>query len=294
MTLADLLVSWDIHLRAERKAPRTIRIYAIQVRAFAAWLEERGIAASVDALRSVHVKAFLADESGRVQGSTLIVRYKGLQQFAKWLVREGELAADPFIGLSVPKATEKHVPVMSDADLGALIKACQGQTFGDRRDEALVRVMIETGCRIGEVSVLAVEDVDLRSGEIRLHGKGDRWRLVAVGPSTCQALDRYLRERRKHKHTLLPALWLTQRGPISRDGVDHLLRVRAQAAGLEGFHGHLLRHALAHRWLSKGGSELGLQKVAGWTSDAMLRRYASSTAAERSRDEARRLGLGEL
>ncbi len=117
---------------------------------------------------------------------------------------------------------------------------------------------------------------------------------MAVGPSTARALDRYLRERKKHRYSALPALWLTQRGPASRDGVDHLLRVRAAAAGLDGFHGHLLRHALAHRWLAAGGSELGLQKVAGWTSDAMLRRYASSTAAERSRDEARRLGLGEL
>jgi integrase/recombinase XerD len=292
--IRELLVSWGIHLRAERKASRTIRIYAIQAETFAGWLTRHDIPAMVAALRPVYVKAFLADEATRVQSSTLIVRYKGLQQFAKWLVREGELEADPFVGLAVPKATEKDVPVLSEAELIALVKACAGTAFRDRRDEAIIRLMLETGCRIGEVAALAVDDVDLARSEVRLHGKGDRYRLVAFGPSTGRALDRYLRERKRHPYAAVDALWLGQRGRISRDGVDHLLRTRAEAAGLQGFHGHLLRHALAHRWLSAGGSELGLQKLAGWTSDAMLRRYASSTAAERSRDEARRLALGEL
>jgi site-specific recombinase XerD len=292
--LDELLGSWVIHLRAERKSPRTIRIYSTQVRSFAGWLTDRGIDPTVEALRSAHIKAFLADEADRVESSTLVVRFKGLQQFAKWCVREGELDADPFAGMAVPKMTVKDVPVLSDDQLAALVKACQGTTFNDRRDEAVVRVMLETGCRIGEVAQLHVDDVDLTRGEIRLHGKGDRYRVVAVGPATTRALDRYLRERRRHRYSASDALWLTQRGAISRDGVDHLLRIRAALAGLQGFHGHLLRHALAHRWLAAGGSELGLQKVAGWSSDAMLRRYASSTAEARARDEARRLDLGEL
>lgn len=80
---------------------------------------------------------------------------------------------------------------------------------------------------------------------------------------------------------------------MTYDGIADALEVRAEAAGIDGFHMHLLRHTLAHRWLAAGGSELGLMDVAGWRSREMVARYGAAQRAARAQAEHRRLSLGD-
>ena len=77
-------------------------------------------------------------------------------------------------------------------------------------------------------------------------------------------------------------------------GLNTSLKERAQAAGIKGFHLHLLRHTAATRWLRAGGSEQGLMSVAGWSTRGMIDRYTGASASERAAAEARGLGLGDL
>lgn len=64
--------------------------------------------------------------------------------------------ADPLAGLKPPKLDSKVIPVLSDQQLRALLAACQGPALSDRRDEALVRLLAETGLRAGETVALQV------------------------------------------------------------------------------------------------------------------------------------------
>jgi len=119
--------------------------------------------------------------------------------------------------------------------------------------------------------------------------------VVPFGPQTARAIDRYLRTRRSHRLAGGPDLWLGDRGKaFAYDGLHKALGGRARAAGLSGFHPHLMRHTAAHRWLSAGGSEGGLMAVAGWTRPDMLLRYTKAQASSRAAVEARRLNLGDL
>jgi integrase len=113
------------------------------------------------------------------------------------------------------------------------------------------------------------------------------------GARTTRALDRYLRLRGAHRYAGLPALWLTQRGAMSRDAADDRLRVLAAAAGIEGVHAHRFRHTWADDWLSADGGEQNLKRLAGWRSDAMLARYGASRADARAREAHRRLARGD-
>jgi integrase/recombinase XerD len=81
---------------------------------------------------------------------------------------------------------------------------------------------------------------------------------------------------------------------FSYDALHKALGERATAAGITGFHPHLMRHTAAHRWLAAGGSEGGLMAVAGWTRPDMLMRYTRARASSRTATEARGLNLGEL
>ena len=71
-------------------------------------------------------------------------RYKGLHRFCSWLVAEGELEENPLAGLEPPTAPSKPVPVLSDEVLARILKACAGKDFRDRRDEAVIRVLLDS------------------------------------------------------------------------------------------------------------------------------------------------------
>lgn len=294
LDLAVLLPSWELALRAERKSPQTIKSYGDGVRAFLRWCDEHGHSPALD--RDL-VKGFVADLlDGGAEPATARARQLGVRRFSAWLEEEGEIDADPLLGLKAPKLDAKVTESLTDDELKRLIAACSGKEFRDRRDEAIVRLMAETALRANEVLGLTVPDTDLVRGLVTVRrGKGGKGRVVPFGAHTARAIDRYMRMRRTHRLADTSALWLGDRGKqLAYFGLRNTLQYRAERAGIKDFHPHLMRHTAASRWLSAGGSEGGLMAVAGWSSRDMLDRYTRATASERAAAEARKLGLGDL
>jgi integrase/recombinase XerD len=293
--LAELLDSWELALRAERKSPQTIKSYVEGVRQFLAWCAASGHFPVLDRPSVNGFIAHLLDTDAAP--ATARARQLSLRRYSAWLVDEGEASVDHLLGLKAPKLDTKVVEPLTDDQLKALIAACQGPALRERRDEALIRFMFETGCRAGEVAAMALADIDLKAGTaIVRRGKGGKGRTVPFGPQSVRAMDRYLRLRRAHRLAATCAdLWLGDRGKqFSYDALHKSLGLRATMAGIQGFHPHKLRHTAAHRWLAAGGSEGGLMAVAGWTRPDMLLRYTRAQASQRAGDEARKLNLGDL
>jgi len=121
------------------------------------------------------------------------------------------------------------VPALDDHQLKALLAACKGPALRDRRDEAIVRLMIETGVRAGEVVAMQLDDVHLPGGTVVVRrGKGGKGRTVPIGPHAGRSLDRYLRSRRIHRLADTHALWLGDRGKeFSYFGLHAALKARA-------------------------------------------------------------------
>ena len=292
--LAALLPSWELALRAERKAPATVKSYGDGVRGLLRFCEQTGRPAVLDRRTLAgYVDHLLA---AGAKPATARSRQLGVRRFSAWLAEEGEQESDPLLGVKAPKLDQAVVEPLTDDQIRAILKACAGKDMRDKRDEAIVRFMVETGARAGEVAALDLADVDLGAGTAVIRrGKGGKGRLVPFGPQTARAIDRYIRVRRTHRLAGTAALWLGDRGkPFTYDGLHATLRMRAAMAGVDGFHPHLLRHTAAHRWLAAGGSETGLMAVAGWQRPDMLMRYTKAQASARAAEEARRLNLGEL
>jgi len=106
---------------------------------------------------------------------------------------EGEITESPMARMRPPAVPEIPVPVVAEDELRALLKAASTDTsFYGRRDEAVIRLFIDTGARLAEVAGLEVDDLNLDVGTVALMGKGRRVRHAPVGTKTVRALDRYL------------------------------------------------------------------------------------------------------
>jgi integrase/recombinase XerD len=292
LDIAALLPSWQLSLRAERKSPRTVKVYGDGVRLFLAWCDSPN-----GELSRANVSAWVAHllDQGNA-AATARTRLLAVRRFSAWLTEEGEQSVDPLLGIRAPKLDRQVVQPLTDNQLRAMLKACSGTGFRDRRDEAILRLAIETGARAGELAVLEIADLDLIGGTAVIRrGKGAKGRIVPYSPLAARAIDRYVRIRRIHKLAATPALWLGDRNrAFTYEGLYKTLKWRAELAGVPDFFPHQLRHTAAHRWLAAGGSESGLLAVAGWSSSAMLQRYTQAQASSRAADEARTLGLGDL
>lgn len=283
---AALLESWTLSLHG--KSPKTASLYLRTARWFEEWLTANGRPADRpgDLLAVTRQDAeawFGAQRAAGLQPATLRSRWIALRNLYGWALDEDEITVNPMAKVKVEKANPKPTRMVSSADLAALLKACEGRDFLDRRDYALVRMMVATGLRLSEILGLRVVDLDLTKRVAFVeHGKGDRARFVRFDAQTAQALDRYKRARARHTHATSPWLWISRLGRLSNNGVPYILNRRAEMAGIDHVHPHALRHTWADRCKSAGMSDSDLKELGGWESDEVMRRYGSARAVDRA------------
>ena len=285
------IASFRLHLAAGNKAAGTIRIYTDAAR----WFAASHLLTETDKTRwgqvdAADVRRWVAWLLGRYSEAYVYQQYRSLQQFFRWLAIEEDLPS-PMARLRPPKVTGKPVPFFSSVELSKLGKCCRGNSFEDRRDAAVLAVLLATGIRVSELAAIRYclddpdrSDVDLEAREIKVRGKGARNRTVKISHEAARRLDRYLRVRSRHELAYRPALWLGagSRGPLDRSGIYQLVVRRGEECGVR-LYPHRFRHHFAHTWLERGGAEGDLMELSGWVSPQMLTRYGASARGARAR-----------
>jgi site-specific recombinase XerD len=283
--------SWERTLRAANRSELTIRSYRQAFDDLAAHHQGR----DVSELTKADIEDYLTAALGRLKATTVAIRYRSLRAFYNWATSEEIVAVSPMARVREPKVADDPPAVLSDEALKALLKACAGSRFEDRRDTAILRLFCEPGSpRVAEMAGIMREDVDMRRDVVKVTGKGDKTRTIPFGVKTGQALDRYLRARAKHKDAAAAALWLgVKRTALTASGITQMLARRAEQAGIGHIHPHQLRHTAAHAWMDTDGSEGDAMELFGWSSAEMPRRYGRAARTSRAHRAAKRKSLGD-
>jgi integrase/recombinase XerD len=247
-------------LAAERGLARaTLAAYGRDLAVFAATLAAAGVRRPNGIGATDLRRHLLALEERGLSSRSRARALAAVRGWLKYLVREGVVREDPFVGVVQRRAPAKLPGALGRGESERLVTTTPPGARRAVRDRALLEVLYGCGLRVSEVTSLRVDRVDLKVGFLTVLGKGGKERAVPIGRAARDALARYLDEERPRlvRGRVSPVVFVRPGGrPISRQAVWKLIKRRGMAAGLGGsVSPHTLRHSFATHLLH-GGADL--------------------------------------
>ena len=141
-------------LAGENRSPETLRTYTAGAEQFVSWMSAHGHTVDPVLIKRDDVRGFLADLAGSYFPATARSRFSAMRRFFNWLIEEEELDRSPMERMRGPVVPEKPTPVPTEAAVRALLSVTEGREFLERRDRAIIRLMIDCGLRRTEVASL--------------------------------------------------------------------------------------------------------------------------------------------
>ncbi len=251
-------------------APRTLNVYAERLGYLVRHLEEKGI--DIEDITKQDIQDYLLSLIGNVSDETVNGRIRVYRRFFNYLEEEGLWdKPNPTHKLKLIRTSKKIKPVVSPEQIGKVLQTLNKSTFEGYRNLTMIMTLWDTMIRKEELITLKLDHVDLRSGLIKVYGKGRKERQVPMGAKTIKTLHFYLnRWRNGTKGNLV----FCQRSgkPITSRHCHKIVQTVGQKANVN-IYPHLIRHSAATYFIRQGGSPVILQKILGHTSLTVTQNY---------------------
>lgn len=284
----------DLAIRAYK--PKTIAGYAKNLRTFVTWAAgER--ATTLQDLTPELVKAYICylqhkpkyaerhytKQSDELVTAAAIRNYvRDIKAFATWLAEERYTPTHVLASVRLPKADQTPIEPFSDEDIARIFGYLNPADSFELRDYVVLHTLWDTGIRVGELVNLTLDDVDLKSAQMRIqHAKFGKWRDIGFGRETHKYLTRYLSLCRPEPAVADDRhLFLCLDGyPMLESTVQHLCARLSKRIGLH-VHAHRFRHTFAVNMLRAGTDLRTLQRLMGHADIRILARYLNLASDE--------------
>lgn len=294
MKLSQALQGFLIYKQAVGLSPRTANIYQ--------WALDKLVAFTGDApvenlttgtlvswfayLRTDYKPTRPGGDTRPLAPESIKNAWRALKSFSAWA--EQEMGIPRVDRIPSPTGESPEIHPFTPEEVARLVRASESITVkrGDveyqqrrrtsTRNAALIILLLDTGLRIGELTRLRIEHVDIQTGEIIVFPTGSgaksKGRSVYLGRRARMRLWKYLSERPDAQRD--DPLFETEAGrPATRDTVRRVLSRIGKRAGVHKVHPHRFRHTFAIEYLRAGGDVFTLQRLLGHRSLEMVKRY---------------------
>jgi integrase len=233
--------------------------------------------------------------SGRgISKATVHSYMRAINSFLAWAREQGEGGTARG---QLPAMRKRVIDTLSRDEIHRMEDAASTE-----RDKLIVRLLSDTGMRLGELLALRPDDIRVEGGKnvIKVRGKGDKERLVPILPALARRIRRFADRARFESNS--DRLFLTLRrgrvsgqlDPLTESAVEQMIRNLGELVEIrKRVYPHLLRHSFATDYLRRGGNPILLQQILGHTSLTMITQtYQHLTFAD-AHDELVRLLTAE-
>lgn len=253
--------------KIEGISPKTLYNYSLIIRKFSSMIYK-----PITTVNVMDIRMFLSNMAKGRKQSTLNSILSCLKSFFSWLENEDYIERNPTKKLKQIKLPIRLRSSLNVEELERLRDCCERV-----RERALIEFIFSTGCRVGEVYNVNIQDLNFSDNSLRVVGKGNKQRAVFFSPKAKLYIQKYLATRSDNNQ----ALFVTSKHPHNRLGIRSIEREVSKISSRLGvdksIYPHLLRHTMATLGLASGAKLTTIQRLLGHTDPSTTQIYAETS-----------------
>jgi integrase/recombinase XerC len=279
MLLSEAIEELAIATRAEGRSPKTVKAYQEKLSYLVAFLGD----VPIEDVTTSDLRRYIAHLWDRkLSPFTVKSRVRHLKRLFNFAQEEEIMKENPSKRIRTPAPRREKPKGIEWDDFIALLKTTEPGDLFDLRDRAIILFLFDTGCRVGGLASLTLENLDLEHQQALVSEKGNKTRFVFFEEETVRALEAWLKVRPQDQGPWLFVALNNQGEGLSDRGVYRMLRRRGKAAGCTGpVNPHAFRHGFARHYLMDGGDLGTLSDILGHSDVSVTKLfYGVFTTAE--------------
>jgi len=273
----DFLREFLTYLQVEKGLARhSLESYRRDLDRLQTWANKNG--KQVSELARGDLRKWIASLSREGLAPSSIARaVSATRGFFKFLMLDGHIKSHPAEDLDTPQRFAYLPKFLTEDEINRLFAAPDIATEEGIRDRAVLEIMYATGLRVSELVNLKKEDVDLMTGLVRCHGKGNKERRVPLGKSAIHWLQQYAAVKAGYGKQSSPYLFLYRGRPFTRQLAWSMIKTHAEKVGIKNVSPHTLRHSFATHLLQHGADSRSVQALLGHSDISTTQIYTHIT-----------------
>ena len=271
-------------IRLEKNlSPNTVVAYRCDLEQWEQFLTGGKEALDVKSVTTGDIRAWMLHLNKQGDSArTMRRKVQAVRSFYKWLMKQGMASDSPAAAVELARIPKRLPQLVRTSSMDELLDQEIDETdFVQVRNRLIVMMLYETGMRRAELLDLLDRNVDTASGELKVHGKRDKDRIIPFGTELAQAIDSYrlLRDElvRGCEHFFVKE----DGNPLYPMLVYRIVHRALQEVGVTSKRSpHVLRHSFATAMLNDGAAINSVKELLGHESLATTQIYTHVTFSE--------------
>lgn len=276
------------YIEAERRlSALTVRNYRKDITSFAEWFNSRVKLSEFDATKveATDIRDWIIYriDTAKLSAASMNRELSSLKSFFRYLRKIKAVSEDPFKNIRSLKTAKILPQYVPESRMKPLLLEVREQSrsseFREQRDSIIISLLYGCGIRLAELLAIRVGDVS--NGAVKIHGKGDKERLIPLLTELTERIEVYKDTCRQCGIELQDdnLLIVGSKGkPLSRSTVQRVVAEQMSRANVQGRKSpHILRHTFATHLLGRGADMREIQELMGHASLKTTQHYTHNT-----------------